>query len=45
MTNTANLPFYLAKFELITYMRVLIVSGGKPTKNIRSLEILHLSKL
>mgnify|MGYP001038130649 FL=1 len=32
MTNTANLPFYLAKFELITYMRVLIVSGGKPTK-------------
>ena len=21
MTNTANLPFYLAKFELITYMR------------------------
>ena len=32
MPNTANLPFYLAKFELITYMRVLIVSGGKPTK-------------
>lgn len=32
MTNTAKLPFYLAKFELITYMRVLIVSGGKPTK-------------
>lgn len=46
MTNTANLPFYLAKFELITYMRVLIVSGGKPTKKYPFIgNFAHLSKL